>query len=362
MTAATPGDSFVANLAPGSRIAVFRALQLGDMLCAVPALRALRTALPQAHIALIGLPWARDFVARFSAYLDEFIPFPGWPGLPERGEDVKAAPAFIAAMQARRFDAAIQLHGAGTLTNPLTALFNARLHAGFYREGEWCPAAQGFMPFPAHGRESQRLLALTEHLGAAGRDVLEFPLTDADAREASALVAANDIDPVRLAVVHVGARGRTRRWGAARFAAVIDALAQHGFHIALTGAASERALVDEVVRATRARIKNLCGATSLGGLAALLKQARFLVCNDTGVSHIAAALRVPSVVVVMGSDPARWAPGDSRRHRVVAHAVPCRPCGYDECAHDFACAAGVSTAQVVDTALSLVREVPSYAA
>ena len=362
MTAATQGESFVATLAPRSHVAVFRALQLGDMLCAVPALRALRMALPHAHIALIGLPWARAFVSRFNGYLDEFVPFPGWPGLPEGAGDLTAVPAFVAAMQARRFDAVIQLHGAGSVTNPLTALFNAPAHAGFYRDGEWCPAPRGFMPFPTRGRESERLLALLKHLGAPGDDTLEFPLTEDDRREASMLLSANGLDPTRLVVVHAGARGRTRRWGAARFAAVIDTLAPHGFDIALTGAASERALVDEVVRATRARIKNLCGATSLGGLAALLEQCRLLICNDTGVSHIAAAVRAPSVVVVTGSDPARWAPGDSRRHRIVAHAMPCRPCGYDQCTRDFACAAGVSPAQVVDAALSLMREVQSYAA
>lgn len=114
------------------KIAVFRALQLGDLLCAVPAFRALRRALPNSKITLIGLPWAKSFVDRFPNYFDDFLEFPGYPGLSEIVPQVKRIPAFFMTAQERRFDLAIQMHGSGIFANPITVLLGANVNAGFF--------------------------------------------------------------------------------------------------------------------------------------------------------------------------------------------------------------------------------------
>ena len=96
-----------------------------------------------------------------------------------------------------------------------------------------------------------------------------------------------------------------------------DALAAWGYTVVLTGTAAENALAQTVVEAMHSPAVNLVGRTSLGALAALLKGASLLVCNDTGVSHLAAALRIKSVVIFSNSDPQRWAPLNRQRHRVI---------------------------------------------
>jgi ADP-heptose:LPS heptosyltransferase len=309
----------VGDLLP-RRVAVLRALKLGDLLCAIPALRALREAMPQAEIALVGLPWAAEFVERFHTYLDRFIEFPGYPGLPEREPDVGRIPAFLAEMQGERFDLVLQMHGSGPFVNPLTVLFGGRVTAGFFLPGGYCPDARWFCPFPTSGLEVERLLQLTDHLGIPRRgEHLEFPLHDRDFEELESVAGANQLRPGEYVCVHAGAAAPERRWPVDRFASVAAALAGRGLRVALTGTAAESALTRIVAGAVPAAI-DLAGQTNLGTLAGLLSGARLLICNDTGVSHLAAALRVPSVVVSTGDNPSRWAPSDSRRHRVVCRS------------------------------------------
>jgi ADP-heptose:LPS heptosyltransferase len=330
------------------QIVVFRALVLGDLLCATPALRALRAGCPAARITLVGLPWAAELVERLDS-VDDFIEFPGHPGLPERRCDLRELPTFLARVQRLRADLALQLHGSGSIVNPLVKCFGARRTAGFFDAHAWRSTDDGdlFVPWLEHGHEIERLLRLTDALGLPRRGMhIDFPLVDAD--RAALRKAWSGIDRARPYVcVHPGAQLPSRRWPPERFAAVADAIATAGRTVVLTGAASEADVVDAVRRAMRRPAVDLAGRTSLWTLGALLQDAERLVSNDTGVSHVAAALGVPSVVVSSGADVSRWAPLDHGRHHVLWADMPCRPCSHRECPTGHECATAIESGEVV---------------
>lgn len=339
------------------KIAVFRALQLGDMLCAVPALKALRAGEPDARITLVGLPWARDFAARYADLVDDFMAFPGAAGMPEQGADAQALGRFLADARAKEFDLAIQLHGSGTITNPLVRQFGARHVAGFCEgtDGARPAAANEFWIAWPDGNEIERLLALMHALGyPCGDTHLSFPLRPDDLRDWRKLADAHALAPAGYVCVHPGARMLSRRWPVERFAEVAQRLGG-AWRIVVTGAPDEADLAARLCALARVPVVNLCGQTSLGAMAALIAHARLLVCNDTGASHIAAAMDTPSVVVSCGSDSERWAPLDRALHHVLADYPPCRPCGWQACPYGHECATHIDVDSVAAAARRLVE-------
>ena len=305
---------------PVRTVSVIRALNLGDLLCAQPSLRAIRSRFPSARIRLIGLPWARALVDRWPDLLDDHEEFPGFPGIPEAPFDPARTTAAVAAAQRNPADLVVQLHGDGTTINAYASLLAGKAIAGFVppglaglgvpRDGVW-------VPYPGHGSEIHRLLAIPQALGApADDDRLTFPVRPADTAGLEALAGVDRLAKP-YAVIHPGSSTPARRWPAERFAAMADVLARDGLEIVLTGSTAERPIADAIRAVMRAPALDVVGRTGLGELAALLKRARVLVVNDTGVSHLGAAVGTPSVVIFNGSDAERWAPLDRTRHVAV---------------------------------------------
>jgi ADP-heptose:LPS heptosyltransferase len=304
------------------RVLVFRALPgIGDLLCAVPAIRALRRARPDVDVTLVTLPVTVGLAERYPHLIDHVVPFPGFPGLPDRRPAVRELPAFLAALQAQRFDLAIQLHGSGELTNEIVTLFGARHIASFHRSGARPPEPSRSLVWHEEESEIRRWLRLMAHLGWPSADIsLELPLAADAAAQLRAALGDVPTPPRPYAVVHPGASVAARRWPVTGFADVERRPRDARLPVVLTGGRAERVLTAEVRRLAGADgVIDLAGATSLDALGRLIEDASVVVTNDTGVSHIAAAMGTPSVVLFPATSPARWAPLDTARHRAIRH-------------------------------------------
>lgn len=288
------------------KIAVVRASRLGDFICATPALRALRTALPSAEIVMITLPLLRDLVTRLS-YVDRFVAFPGFPGIAQQFFNPYDALAFFQYMQAERFDLAIQLQGSGVYANPFTLMLGASATAGFVRAEDDASALAAALVWPARGHETERLLALMEHLGARpqGGDCT-FPLSDDDRERAAPLLARL---PTPYVGVHAGSHDPRRRWPLERFAAAARTLLRrYGGTVLVLGGIHESEAALALCAAIGPGAYNLAGRTSLGTLGAVIERLALLVSNDSGPAHIGYALQTPTVAIYRAGGTERYGP------------------------------------------------------
>ncbi|HLG50655.1 MAG TPA: glycosyltransferase family 9 protein [Chloroflexota bacterium] len=340
-----------------SRVAIVRALHLGDLLLAVPAFRALRRAFPAAELTLIGLSWARDFVFRFRHYLDRWREFPGYPGLLEVDVDPRRTEAFLSAERAYRYDLVIQMHGNGQASNPFALALGGRRTVGFYAEappdGFWLAA-----PYPDDLHEIDRNLALVRMLGLNADDRrLEFPLLPGDWRALMERLSPRVFDQRPVVLLHVGARPPARRWPPERFAVVADALAaRYGARLILSAGPGEEGIAARVRACMRAVPVDLAGQTTIGSLAALISRCDLVISNDTGPAHLAVALNRPSVTIFGPADRNRWAPLDARRHPIAFVPVACSPCPHWECPIDHRCLRWIEPEQVIELAERLLCE------
>jgi ADP-heptose:LPS heptosyltransferase len=298
------------------RIAIFRALYLGDLLLSVPAFRALRKEFPEAEITLIGLPWAAEFAVHFRHYLDRFEAFPGYPALQETSVSEETSSEFISSQRGRKCDLAIQMHGDGSVSNELVRSLGARYTAGTALEPDRSPLSLP-LQYREDDHEILRNLDIAQLVGCRELDPsLEFPLFAEDRREASRCLRSTP-EGTPLAVLHAGAKSPERRWPAKSFAEVGRRMHDHlDAAVVLTGTTKERELTESIASQLPFAVLDLAGRTTLGGVAAIFSRADVVISNDTGPAHLAEAVGTPVVGLYRRELVSRWAPLERDRFPV----------------------------------------------
>ena len=124
--------------------------------------------------------------------------------------------------------------------------------------------------------------------------------------------------------------GPAKRWPAAHFATLARSLGERGYRIGLFGSPKDRAVADEICALAPGLCDNLCGATSLEQAIDLLAMADLVVCNDSGLMHVAAALDRP-IVALYGSSSPGFTPPLSDQADILSLNLECSPCFKREC-------------------------------
>jgi ADP-heptose:LPS heptosyltransferase len=268
---------------------VLRALGLGDFLTAVPALRAVRRALPEHRVALAA-PTALAGLVRLAGVADRLIPTTGLQPLPWSGPPPAVA---------------VNLHGKGPQSHGILQSLQPWWLVAYAADG----VAVSGPTWDPDEHEVDRWCRLVADAGwTADPTDLRLPSPPVPSPQPGAVV------------IHVGAAYPARRWPPERFAAVVRDLADRGADVVLTGSAEERPLAERAQElAARPRVCVLAGRTDLLGLAAVVASARLVVSGDTGVGHLATAFGRPSVLLFGPTPPALWGPPVDGRHTVLWH-------------------------------------------
>ena len=299
--------------------------QLGDMLCAVPLLRALRLRYPASRITLMASPVNYEPM-KWSRFVDEVVNFDKREFMGKEGGSLLRFPGYALGMRKRGFDVAVV---PSTVSASFTSDLLAFLSGAPIRVG-----AGSIQGVPNHSRF---LFTHTRELDWRGRNEyhqvlrnmdiwpgeidegkrdlsIEITLREDELEEGKSFMTSLSHGAPHVIVYHPGAGKIPNRWPAERFARLADALSVSAFTVITSGPMDEGP-VGAMVKALHTPYE-LIANQPIRAVASAIHYADLLVSNDTGIMHVGAAVGTPVLSLFGPTEPGEWAPtGD--RHRYI---------------------------------------------
>jgi heptosyltransferase-1 len=344
-------------------LVVFEVGGLGDSIITLAAMQALRARFPSSRLVRVHDARMSSF---FEAcpFVDELV------GYDKTGSKVTAALKLARTLRAMRPDVIVNLH-TPDFDRPLgqylrDGLFFAAVGAA--ERVAWRHSVDRPLHTRSLPRESfddhtmfEAALALVSLLDAAPQvGPLRYWLA-AGERERARELLARQARAAGLSAesgyfcVSPFARAATREWDLGRMGDAISTLVRRsGLTPVVLGGVPDRARLAPLA-ARAGPFVDLVGSSTLRDAAALFEEARLLVAVDSGLMHLGALSRTPTVAIFGPGHPRRWQPLPQAPLRVVWSHPKCGPCYLTECA-DLSCQRGVTLKDVVGAALDLLGQ------
>ncbi len=310
---------------------------LGDVVMAQPAMRAITQHFQDSKITIFGRSWLQDLIPFLNlehgnvSYQSE---------LPKGADKVFLFPNSLrSAWQSFRSGARERIgfrrEGRGILlTHPYTSNVNliTQHHRGYYRD-----------LLQQYGLETPY-------------DAVELKADPVSIEQAKLLLGGKGIDADKYICVAPGAQfGGAKRYPAESYAEVLALLSQQGWDIVVLGTDAEREIARQCVAKVEGRFWNAAGETSLTQALQLVAASQLMLCNDSGLMHVAAGLDVPTVTMFGATNPARTSPS-GKFTTVLYQPASCSPCLQRECTvQGHPCMMNITPKMVSDACLAYLQ-------
>jgi lipopolysaccharide heptosyltransferase II len=312
-------------------IAIVKFWGMGSIVLMTPAIALLREKYPQARITFVTQAANRGIVGLLDG-IDDSLTLEVGKG---PGAFLGSLAKLVMDVRARRFDLWLDFEFLTRFSAILTGVSGARVAAGYHApeiaRGDFHHVR---VPFNNYWHITDNFCALAS--GDLEPASFERPLQRIVATEAATMSVASKLEaaglrpdePYVILNPNAGELALERRWSVDRFARLADELLQtFPGRVVTVGAPAERGYVAGMVNAvaTRDRLIDMAGQTSLDELVALFAGARLMVSNDTGPLHLASAVGTPTVAIFGPETPSLFGPRGPQ-HRILYKNLACSPC------------------------------------
>jgi heptosyltransferase I len=322
-------------------ILIVKLSAIGDVIHTLPALNAIRSAYPSAHITwlveeaaaplIIGhCALNRIIVSRRKSWIRE-IRKGRWRSA------VRDADGLVQALRDTAYDLVFDFQ-ALFKSGILIALSRGSRKIGFGRGMEHQEHSYLFLnervaPVDMNRHAILRSLMMLDAAGIHSREITyQLPIQAEERKTVARLLELSGIDNSRpLICINPVAKWTTKLWSNARFAELADRIsACYRISPVFTGASEDTKTVQDILSRMTTPAVDLTGKTSLKTLAALYERSDMLISTDTGPMHLGAAVKIPVVALFGPTAPWRTGPmGD--QHQVIRLGLPCSPCFKRQC-------------------------------
>ena len=334
------------------RICVYRIGNIGDVICALPAIKAIRSAYPDAHLTLLTSPGAPGSLGAVhllthAPWLDQIMEYSNSDITGYSGRK-----ALLLKLRENKFDLWISLPSTlDCFWRQILVMCFARLcgvHQGIgWQLGmiRWFKRAQSeYRTFP---NEVERLCGLVRSNGIPVQEIeYGLPIESCHRAMAGQAIEESGLLGFPLVAIGPGAKRPTNNWPSDRFVEIAPRLVWLGYGVVIVAGEAERDTCGKIEKAIGTNVANMAGRCSLLESCALLERCEFLVCVDSGVQHMAAAVGTPCVSIFSARDfPGMWWP-QGEHNVILRHRVECDTCLLEYCPKENFCMNAISTEDV----------------